>query len=153
MLSWSWPIGAKSPPGLESGEGGLGEGITLSPVNEYLQRKALITTVQQVREDWVRVSPSHLSMSTYRGRRLSPQCSRWGRTGWGYHPLTMQLTGTAPKEEGCLFPPYSTPIPFSTQLRMVWEWSDVQCGHHERKSDLGTPFFNPFSGISSNINW
>jgi hypothetical protein len=26
----------------------MGEGITLSPVNEYLQRKALITTVQQV---------------------------------------------------------------------------------------------------------
>jgi hypothetical protein len=43
--------GAKSPPGLECGElGGMGEGITLSPVNEYLQRKALITTVQQVRE-------------------------------------------------------------------------------------------------------
>jgi len=42
-------LGAKSPPGLECGEGGgLGEGITLSPVNEYLQRKALITTVQQV---------------------------------------------------------------------------------------------------------
>jgi hypothetical protein len=41
--------GAKSPPGLECGElGGMGEGITLSPVNEYLQRKALITTVQQV---------------------------------------------------------------------------------------------------------
>jgi hypothetical protein len=28
----------------------MGEGITLSPVNEYLQRKALITTVQPVRE-------------------------------------------------------------------------------------------------------
>lgn len=42
------PTGAKSPPGLEAGDGGgLGEGITLSPVNEYLQRKALITTVQQ----------------------------------------------------------------------------------------------------------
>jgi hypothetical protein len=43
--------GAKSPPGLECGEGGgLGEGVTLSPVNEYLQRKALITTVQQVNQ-------------------------------------------------------------------------------------------------------
>jgi hypothetical protein len=43
-------IGAKSPPGLESSDG-IGEGITLSPVNEYLQRKALIATVQQVRKN------------------------------------------------------------------------------------------------------
>ena len=39
------PTGHKSPPGSEGG----GDGVTLSPVNEYLQRKALITTNQQVR--------------------------------------------------------------------------------------------------------
>lgn len=38
------PTGHRSPPG---SEGGAGEGVTLSPVNEYLQRKALITTIQQ----------------------------------------------------------------------------------------------------------
>ena len=43
------PTGHKSPPGVE---GGGGEGVTLSPVNEYLQRKALITTTQQVRDKY-----------------------------------------------------------------------------------------------------
>jgi len=42
------PTGHRSPPG--AGEDGLtatGEGVTLSPVNEYLQRKSLIITPQQ----------------------------------------------------------------------------------------------------------
>lgn len=39
------PTGHRSPPGIEGGGGG--EGVTLSPVNEYLQRKSLITTTQQ----------------------------------------------------------------------------------------------------------
>ena len=48
------PTGHRSPPGLEGGEG-----ITLSPVNEYLQRKALITTTQQV-----------LSLTQHRDERI-----------------------------------------------------------------------------------
>ena len=38
------PTGHRSPPGVTEGNGE----VTLSPVNEYLQRKALITTQQQV---------------------------------------------------------------------------------------------------------
>ena len=44
------PTGHRSPPGGggSGGEENGGDGVTLSPVNEYLQRKALITTPQQV---------------------------------------------------------------------------------------------------------
>ncbi|XP_023330703.1 synaptotagmin-11, partial [Eurytemora carolleeae] len=50
------PTGHKSPPGVDVG--GV-EGVTLSPVNEYLQRKALITTTQQTNNNHEHDEPDH----------------------------------------------------------------------------------------------
>ena len=49
------PTGAKSPPGTDGSGRGIispsnqGEEVTLSPTEEYLQRKAIITSPQKVR--------------------------------------------------------------------------------------------------------